>query len=382
MDGVWQWTLPSTANGLNPSQSWHAIGSSPNGDIFIGGMDHKTNSALYLLSDDVIRHAGDARSASEAAGNWKANETAEKFHTRPLWHDNKVYVASLDRSALDDGYLSRRGFHWYAYDTSHRNFIDLSASEPGGVGAEKCGLVTIAVDVKPEAIYGAAVPTGEIFRYDLKQGRTANLGRPASYDKPFVYAGRFMWIDSGRLYFTTGNPAWGSYDPSIYGHVHYFDIAKGVFGERKDWALQEPRAIETGQWSADRKHCFLADDAGRIYRFDREGPGWTCLGRIEASAAQIWMFQVSPDSKMAYLISSVRAKEVDPALYQFELSTGRSRRLCSVTDFAPDLAPFNLHTGYDSWDREGRFCFASFNAQSDDSVVVTRIDPVRLKAAL
>jgi len=132
LDGVWQWTLPDTPNGLRPTQSWHATGSSPDGDIYIAGMDHVTNAALYRLEWRVgkLQLVGDARSASEAAKNWMPGETAQKFHTRPLWHRGEIFVATMDRSTLDDGYLTRRGFHWYAYDPASNNFTDLSASEP------------------------------------------------------------------------------------------------------------------------------------------------------------------------------------------------------------------------------------------------------------
>src|ERR1017187_1243689 len=57
------WTVPSTPSGMVPCQSWFSIGSSPDGDIFITGCDHKTNSALYRLShvDLQLHYAGDAR---------------------------------------------------------------------------------------------------------------------------------------------------------------------------------------------------------------------------------------------------------------------------------------------------------------------------------
>src|SRR5258707_8113106 len=174
VDGVWNWRLPDTPNGLKPIQSWHSTGSSPDGDIYVGGMDHATNSALYRLDARacMLRYLGDARAASETAGNWRPGETAQKFHTRPLWFDGKVYVATLDSSTLDDVYLRRRGFHWYAYDPAQDRFADLSATEPGGVGAARMGLVTLAADPARNLIYGAAIPTAEIFRYDVARGRT------------------------------------------------------------------------------------------------------------------------------------------------------------------------------------------------------------------
>jgi hypothetical protein len=91
LDGVWLWSLPETPNGLRPTQSWHATGSSPEGDIYVSGMDHKTNAALYRLHwrEGKLQFVGDARSASEAVSNWMEGETAEKFHTRPLWTMNR-----------------------------------------------------------------------------------------------------------------------------------------------------------------------------------------------------------------------------------------------------------------------------------------------------
>lgn len=388
LDGVWSWRLPDTPDGLKPIQSWHSTGSAPNGDIYVGGMDHATNSALYRLDarTGVLGYVGDARAASEAAHNWRPGETAEKFHTRPLWLDGKVYVATLDRSTLDDAYLSRRGFHWYAYDPAQSRFTDLSATEPGGVGAAHLGLVTLAADPARKVIYGAAIPTAEIFRYDVARARTEALGRPAAYDTPYLYTGRVMWVDGrGRLYFTAGNPQYAAGDPAIYGHIHYYDPAAGGFGDRRDWALVEPRALETGQCVENRAHCFFADDQGHVYRFDDAGPAWTYLGQMEVPKAEIWvwMFQVSADGKTAYYATSSWMPEANPAgLYEFDLATGKSHRLCGLDQLDPALGPLFLHTGYDAWDRDGRFYFTSFTSETDQRVVLTRVDPARLKAAL
>jgi hypothetical protein len=375
LDGVWHWRLPDTPNGLRPTQSWHATGAAPDGTIYVGGMDHATNSALYRLEPrrGVLRLVGDARSASEAAGNWQPGETAEKFHTRPLWHDGKVYVASMDRSTMDDAYLSRRGFHWYAYDPARDSFRDLSAAEPGGTGAPHGGLVTLAADPARNLIYGAGVPTGEIFRYDVARGRTQNLGRPPSFDRPYVYTNRMMWVDSrGRLHFTAGGP-----DPSIYGHVHTWDPDRG-FGERRDWPLQGELALEVGQWMADRKTCFLADAEGHVYRFGDEGPSWSYLGKADLPRF-LWVFHVSAGGEKAWLATSQGRAS---ALYEFDLAAGRTRRLCALAELGADLAGLDLHTGYDAWDGEGRFYFTSFSSAPGRGVLVTRVDPLRVEAAL
>jgi hypothetical protein len=385
--GSHHWRMPATPNGLQPTQSWHATGSTPGGDIYVGGMDHATNSALYRLdaARGTLRYVGDARTASEAAGNWVPGETAQKFHTRPLWHDGKVWVATMDRSTLDDQYLSRRGFHWYAYDPAGGSFRDMSATEPGGTGAPHGALVALASDPERNLIYGAGVPTGALYRYDVAAGRTEELGRPAAYDKPYLYADRVLWLDSrGRVYFTAGHPQTEPSDPLVYGHVRYFDPATG-FGEEPGWRLREPRALEVGQCLPAPRRCFLADDQGFVYRFDDTPAAWTSLGKAATVGGEywVWLFDVSADGREAYLATSSWGEDANPAsLYEFDLATGRTARLCSLAELDPALGPLNLHTGYDAWDADGRFYFTSFALGGKDRVVVTRIDPVRLKAAL
>ncbi len=207
VDGSWLWLLPDTADGLRPTQSWHATGSTPSGNIFVGGMDHATNSALYRIRTAAgrLRYVGDARSASQRARNQLPGETFEKFHTRPTWFKGKVYVATMDYSKIDAGYLKERGSHLYAYDLKSATFKDLSAVRPGGVSTPHLSVVTLAADPARNILYQAAVPTGEILRYDIAKKRTTNLGRPSRYNVPYLYVDRFMWVDTrGQLYLSAG----------------------------------------------------------------------------------------------------------------------------------------------------------------------------------
>ena len=396
--GSWHWQLPNTDNGLKPIESWHAIGSAPNGDIYIGGMDHVTNSALYRLESKLgtVRYVGDARSASLAANNWQPTETGQKFHTRPLWYNGKVYVATMDRSNLNDDYLSSRGFHLYAYNPKEEKFTDLSSIEPLGIGAKHVSIVSTAVDPNLNVLYGAAVPTADIYKYDIATGRTENLGRPTAYDKKYPYTGRVMWVDSrSRLYFSTGNLSWGEYNPSIYGHIYYYDPAKG-FGELKNWKLQESRAIELGQCLLIQKQCLFSDDRAHIYRFDDSLHSWSYIGQAKTVPAEIFSFNISADGKKAYIVTS--SLEPIPAdikkpnfLYEFDITTKTTRKLVSLRDLDPKLAASNRHTGYNAWDSDGRFYFTSFASYDGiekipitnrQNAIVTRIDPVRLKVAL
>lgn len=387
LDGTHLWRLPDTSNGLHPTQSWHATGSAPDGNIYVGGMDHATNAALYRIDAQAgtLQYVGDARSASEAAHNWLPGETAQKFHTRPLWHDGKIYVATMDRSDLDAGYLERRGFHWYAYDPTRGSFTDRSAFEPGGSAVPHGNVVTLASDTIRNVIYGAGVPTGTIYRFDVARGRTQDLGRPTSYGQPYVYTGRVMWVDRrGRLYFTASN--WD--EPGVHDHVHYYDPETG-FGEEKDWLLKDGLALETGQCMDGSKRCVFGDDRGHVYRFDQDAHTWTYLGQVETGkkagwdGVEFWLFAVNPDGKSAYVGTSTSPRPSDDtALYQFDFETGQTRRLCALAEMDPALDHLHVHTGFNAWDSVGRFYFASFDGSPEHGVIVTRIDPSRLEAAL
>jgi hypothetical protein len=383
--GVWHWRLPETPNGLRPVQSWHAIGSTPKGDIYVAGMDHLDNSALYRITaeDGLLHFLGDAKSSSQAAGNWRRGETAQKFHTRPIWIDGRVFVASMDHSTLDRGYLDRRGAHLYAYDEATDRFDDLSISEPRGVAARHVSFVTLTHDAGQQALYAASVPTAELYRYDLRLGRTTRLGRPGAFHAPYLYIGRIMWVDSrGRLYFTAGNPLFTPRDQpaSIYGHVYFYDPETG-FGECPDWRLAKPRALEAGQWSKDRKTCHFVDDKGEIYRFDDDGPRWSHLGRLDVGRDMVWSFHIDAAGTNAYIATS-NWKHTAARLHEFDLLRGTSRTLCALADLSPELAVLSVHTGYDATDNRGCLHFTSFAEDMPQTLLVTRLDMPAVLAGL
>ncbi|HUG10332.1 MAG TPA: hypothetical protein VMM36_04930 [Opitutaceae bacterium] len=377
------WTIPDTPSGLHSNQNWHAVGSTPEGDIIVAGMDHVTNSALFRLraGSDVLEFIGDARSASEAASNWLPGETAQKFHTRPTWLNGRVYVATLDYSPIDKGYLMRRGFHWYGFASDAARLEDLSASAPGGTALEHGGLATLAADPARGVLWGATIPDARLVRYDPRDNVTTDFGRPPAFGPGFSYTGRFIWVGpDGKVYFTGGNPAWGQKEPpEIFAHVHFFDSMNGEFGERRDWKLAEARAIEMGQWNRDRTRCYLADDTGRVFRFDADGPAWTHLGSLAHDGQWVWVMQLSADERSIYFVNSGAPKD---GLYEFDTQSGSSRRLAFLEDLHPDLKGRTRHTGHDAWDSSGRFYFTSFPWPAESDLLLTRVDIAKLKASL
>jgi hypothetical protein len=389
-DGVWYWVLPDTPGGTRPTQSWSGAGTGPRGEIYVAGMDHATNSALYRLRPGnanapgpMLRYVGDARSASRAAANWLPGEVAEKFHTRPLSHGPRIYVANLSHSTLDDGYVQRRGFHWYAYNTNAGTFRDLSVSEPGGIAGRQVGIVSIAVDPVRNLIYGASQPTGGLYVYDIAAGRTRMLGRP-NYQRPYVYVGRAMWLDrDGRLYFTAGNPSsrpnnGGPYDPEVFNHVRYYDPATRRFGEIRTWQLRNTRAVDAARCFPAVGVCYLGDNRGNVHRFTDRGhhrSSWSYVGSIDPGAGTTWVFQVSSSRAKAYLLTN------SGRFFVMDLPTGRISKRLDLFALEPDLTGLQLY-GYDAWDSYGRFYFAAFGRPTASfNARLVAVDPSRLLMA-
>ena len=395
-DGLWYWDLPATPNGLRPLISYSGAGSAPGGTIYVGGMDHVSNSALYRLPGagstsalpaPTLSYLGDARAASEAAGNYLTGEGIEKFHTRPTWYGGRVFVANLNDSTQSAAYLNKRGFHWYAFDESAGKFEDMSASEPGGVGAPHGGIVSIVVDAGRGVIYGSELPTGNLYAYDIARRTTQLLGRPA-YGRPYVYANRAMWLDRrGRVYLTAGNEGsdhGAPYARTIFNHVHYYDPDTGQFGQRTGWKLQSQHAIDAAQCFQTPRVCYLADNLGTVYRFMDPDPAtgkmsWKRIGGVGqttvATYGNNWVFHVDAKQTRSYLLTR-RGK-----LFEMDLNSGAILRKIDFYVAEPGFKTWYAY-GHDAWDAHGRFYFTAFKSLSTSTGVrLVAMDPQRFLAA-
>jgi hypothetical protein len=394
LPGTTTWIVPTTPNGLLTDQSWFSVAGAPDGNMYMGACDHLTNSALYKLnpSDDMLRYAGDARAASEAANNWLPGETAQKFHVRPLWYRGRLLLATADYSNQDDLYLQHRGFHWYSYDTRQRDFTDLSVSEPGGVAAEHISIFSTALDESRGMLYGLGSPTAHLYQYNIATGQTTDLGRSPLLSRTYYNPGRFMWTDSsGRVYFTVataGTLAPG--EPATPLYVLFWDPVLG-WGARTDWPIAE--MLRTGQWSIDHKHLYILDYPMNLYMFNDEDRTFTKLShgilppdRVSprTHAVRVRSMNVSANEKKLYFVN-----DTAPAMSVFEwdfMTTDTPLELVSVPAIDSRVdARYTAFTGHDSWDQDGRFHFTGFGGEgvpSTPNVFFLRVDPVRLKAGL
>lgn len=390
LDGVQVWQLPDAPNGDEPVECWLAVGSDIDGDVYISGHDHVNNSMLYRLPNggDYVSWVGDAETASLAVDNWEPGETAEKFHTRPTHLDGDVYVATLDYSSIDSGYLDRRGFHWYAYNKEADVFSDLSVFEENGVGAD-LQIVGIAADPFNERIYGMSVGDPQLVSYDINAQTTTVLGRPADWEpSDFFYSNRFMWVDSFGTVYITGGSSRGQWnrgeDPDVFDNVYTYNPSTG-FGIASQFFLQGPNAMEIGQWDRRRETLYTADDQGNIYRFEDATGIFTFLGRPNFdSGFKTWIFQLSADEEKIYIGRSDGAVN-DNAIWEFDIASGDSYQIASLGELDSAAGQRSFITGYDSWDGVGNFYFSAFDwtnfSGSGDNVHMIGFNPVRVKYA-
>jgi hypothetical protein len=384
IDGASIWQLPNSPDGDRPDQSWLAVGSDADGEIYISGHDHSQNSMMYRLfqEDQTLRYIGDARTASQAVNNWENGETAEKFHTRPIHHNNQVYVATLDSSSMNNSYLNTRGFHWYGYDIGTEVFSDLSAAEPNGVGGDHLQIVTIQKDPINNLLYGMTIPENKLVQYDIETGQTTVLGKPSAW-QGFFYSNRYMWLDSrGRVYISGGssrNQWYQGESSSIFDHIWFYDPDTG-FGELQNFALQGANAMEVGQWERTNKRLYVSDDQGHIYRFTDANSSWEFLGRPAfSSSLKTWVFQLSADEEKIYI--GLSDGNQPNAIYEYDIASGTSFELLKISDLDNQAAIEDFITGYDSWDSQGSFYISNFSMYDGDNSFMLGINPVRIKVA-
>src|SRR5256886_17190505 len=89
-----------------------------------------------------------------------------------------------------------------------RELMDLSVTEPTGVGADHISIFSMAIDASRGVIYGLGSPTSHLYPYNIATGQTTDHGRSTLLTRRYYHPGRFMRIDShGRVFFTLGT-AW------------------------------------------------------------------------------------------------------------------------------------------------------------------------------
>lgn len=77
------------------------------------------------------------------------------------------------------------------------------------------------------------------------------------------------------------------------------------------------------------------------------------------------------DGSTAYAGTSISFGDGAASLYEVDLGTAETSGCAPLRKLDRSLQSRNIHAGYDAWDGDGAFYFASFRGRSDEPVILT-----------
>lgn len=229
-------TVPVEVRSLDvPSDGfWNALTVASDGRVYIGMCKHG-GTAHVMRYDPVLDQITNLGAMAEATHEmWLGKEPQAKIHVPFLEaRDGRLFFAThfgnfwySSRVFEPDGYP---GSHWLVLDPRTGHITDL------GIAAEHEGMMALALDRGRDLLYGMTLPRGHLVQYDIRKGRTRDLGRIANWDSIV----RVLVVDdAGRVY--------GSVAPN---HVFRYDPRKDLV-ELLPAVLPHDKNIPAARWGS------------------------------------------------------------------------------------------------------------------------------------
>ncbi len=364
-----------TPPGVNLQQSWNALGMDDQGRIYIGFTstrnDGRDDFAVFRYDPAGGKKdfLGTFIDIAQAAGNYQEGESIPKGHTRMIFADGKMYMASQgfhDLKQSIDSLPTYRGSHLFAYDINSGTWQDLAAALPGGVVTVHEGLISLNLLSQAHLLIGLAHPSSNIvlFNYETNQlvrivpGIPWKLGNPLSRE--------VIVAPSGNIYTYRGT------EPVSQRHeTHSVWVYNLHSGAMKDTGFQMTNGFWIGQTQKrDGSKIYLNTTGGEMYEFDVATETFKDLGyelpkTDNRTIDYTYTITLSPDEKRIYYILSViqnpGGQEGDGSggsgeLYYYDIATGQ-------VVFVQQL-PVGIYTSQDLRDAENIY-FSHFGSASN-----------------
>ncbi len=361
--------------GMNMQQCWNGMGMDDQGRVYIGftsvrgdgredfpvfrydpGIDEKTFLGTFL---DVVAQAGNARE----------DEGIPKGHTRMVYANGRMYMASQSFHDLKweiDSLPTYRGSHLFAFDTVAGTWEDLSAPLPGGIVTENEGIVSLNILESEDLLVGLAHPSSNIVLYDFRNRKLREVvpGIPWKLGNPL--SREIIVAPSGNIYTYRGTEA-----VRQRHETHTVWVYNLRTGEMKDTGFQMTNGFWIGQTEKrDHSKIYINTTGGEIYEFDASTETFKDLGyELPKGDKRIidytYAITLSPDEKRIYYILSVIQNPGGPEgdgsggtgeLYYYDIATGQ-------TLFVQQL-PVGIYTSADLRDNEHLY-FSHFGTRSN-----------------
>jgi hypothetical protein len=368
-----------TPPGITRQQSWNALGMDDTGRVYIGftsmRSDGRDDFAVFRYdpANGKRDFLGTFIDIAQAAGNYHKGEVIPKGHTRMVFADGKMYMASQgfhDLKQSIDSLPTYRGSHLFAYDTHTGTWQDLAAGLPGGVVTQHEGIVSLNILPQEHLLIGLAHPSSDIVLFDYQSNQIAKVvpGIPWKLGNPL--SREVIVAPSGNIYTYRGTEP-----PADRHQTHSVWVYNRRTGEMKDTGFQMTNGFWIGQTQKrDGSKTYINTTGGEIYEFDAAAETFRDLGyELPKTDNRIidytYAITLSPDEKRIYYILSVLqepgGQEGDGGsgeLFYYDIATGR-------VVFVQQLPP-GIYTSQDVRDRENIY-FSHFgtaaNIWTDDA---------------
>jgi len=345
------------------------------------GIDHEQN--VYFAASDqndtkpddtvIFRYntktgdrelLGTLRGISAAAGNLGPEESIGKVHVNIMEHEGKMYFSSHDYHNIKPDHsdmYERRGGHFYAFDLKTETFEDLSKTDNHGVSVPYQGIIAMDILRKHDKLAGFTFPFGDILIYDLKKRRTTLYPGVPEYRTSNV--SREIWATKkGKVYFSYSRPNFWLWE---------LDVKTGAMKRTAQRNVLSHGFLHGMVPTRDGNTVYLlTNTGGNLYAFDVEAERLKDLGSLlppeEITRGQsvhfVFGLILSKDEKKLYSLPCKFKKGNVPALYEYDVETGKKTRLArfpslkggTVTGNATIDDQGRLYFGYHSGGDEGR----------------------------
>ncbi len=344
--------------GLNMQQCWNALGIDDQGRIYIGftsyARDGKEDFAVFRFDPKTRQKTllDTFLGIAAAAGNSQAGENIPKGHTKMIFADSKMYMASQGFHDLKweiDSLPTYRGSHLFAYDAAANTWQDLSAALPGGVVTEHEGIISLNILPQEHLLVGLAHPSSDIVLYDYQAQKLVKVvpGIPWKLGNPL--SREIIVTPAGHIYTYRGTEA---VEQRFERHTPWvYDIHTG---EMKDTGFSMTNGFWIGKTEKrDGSKIYVSTTGGELYEFDVATETFRDLGymlpedqvRAGRYIQYTYAITLSPDETKIYIALSVLANPAGTGeLYRYDLASG------SLT-FVQKL-PDGIYTSADVRDNE------------------------------
>ncbi len=348
---------------LELEQSWDSMGIDNNERVYIGWTskrkDGREDFAIFRYDNNTgeKKFIGTLMDASAKANNLNPDEEIPKGHTKMIYVNGKMYLASQSfhdfKEGIDD-LPKYRGSHLYSYDIEKDKLEDISATLPGGVVSKNQGIVSLTYIPEQNMLVGLEHPMSDIVFFSLKYNKIEKIvkGIPWTLGNPL--SREIVATSEGKIYTYRGTED-PKYRDNQYNMWEY-DI-------KTDEMKETDNKFSGGFWNgqaktSDGKKVYLSTVNGELDLLNTES------GKVEhlthflpeedlkngKRISYLYSITLSNDEKKIYGIPSVYGGNV----YEYDIASKKVSLVTTLDD--------GIYTGNNIKDSEGNLYFGNFSA--------------------